>query len=226
MFVLSAKLFDKLMKILRENAQINTVAEKGYLDGLTQGYIDIDAFHLAYDDIIKEVGARLEDLFYKRGDKVLKGRGSYGNIKLMKGFNDQVYKAMISLWLAQFKDNLPLKKDVIPATQTSTTTKLDKCATLIKAVTILNDVRHAGFIVTDVKEDEYGGVECTCQFPSGYKEGLGFINHWFDDFWNDVEDCPYISKAAINRIPKDANTETKAIMKIMSWFWENRDMGR
>lgn len=85
------------MKTLRENAQINTVAEKDYLDGIQQGYIDIDAFHLAYDDIIKEAGARLEDLFYKRGDKVLKSRGSYGDIKPMKGFNDPVYKAMISL---------------------------------------------------------------------------------------------------------------------------------
>lgn len=167
------------MKILRESAQINTVAEKDYLDGLhaNPAYIDLDAFHLAYDDIIKEVGARLEDLFYKRGDKKLKSRGSYGDIKLMKGFNDPVYKAMISLWLAQFKDNLPLKKDVIPAAQTPTaTTKIDKCAILTKAVTILNDVRHAGFIVTDVKEDESGGVECKCQFPSGYKQGLGFIS--------------------------------------------------
>lgn len=217
------------MKILRENAQVNTAAEKDYLDGLhaNPAYIDLDAFHLAYDDIIKEVGARLEDLFYKRGDKKLKSRGSYGDIKLMKGFNDPVYKAMISLWLAQFKDNLPLKKDVIPAaTQASTTTNIDKCATLIKAVTILNDVRHAGFVVTDVKEDGSGGVECECQFPSGHKQGLGFIGSWFDDFWNDVEDCPYISKAAIKRIPKDASTETKAIMKIMSWFWENRDMSR
>ena len=93
------------MKTLRENAQINAVAEKDYLDGIQQGYIDIDAFHLAYDDIIKEAGSRLEDLFYKRGDKVLKARSSYGDIKLMKGFNDPVYKAMISLWLAQFKNS-------------------------------------------------------------------------------------------------------------------------
>lgn len=215
------------MKILRESAQVNTAAEKDYLDGLkaNPAYIDLDAFHLAYDDIIKEVGARLEDLFYKRGDKKLKSRGSYGDIKLMKGYNNPVYNALISLWLAQFKDNLPLKKDVVPAsTASDTTTKLDKCATLIKAVTIINDVRHAGFIVTDVKENDEGGVECECQFPSGHKQGLGFINHWFDDFWNDEEDCPYISDAAIKRIPKDANTETKAIMKIMAWFWENRNI--
>ena len=147
------------MKILRESAQVNTAAEKDYLDGLKANlaYIDLDAFHLAYDDIIKEVGARLEDLFYKRGDKKLKSRSSYGDIKLMKGYNNPVYNALISLWLAQFKDNLPLKKDVVPATQTSTTTtKLDKCAILIKAVAIINDIRHAGFIVTDVKEDGHG----------------------------------------------------------------------
>ena len=85
------------MKKLQESAQVNIIAEQEYLDGLKQGYIDIDAFHLAYDDIIKEVGARLEDLFYKRQDKVLKARSSYSDIKLMKGFNNLVYDAMISL---------------------------------------------------------------------------------------------------------------------------------
>ena len=213
------------MKILRESAQVNTVAEKDYLDGLkaNPAYIDLDAFHLAYDNIIKEVGAGLEDLFYKRGDKKLKSRGSYGDIKLMKGFNDLVYDALISLWLAQFKDNLPLKKDVIPAsTASDTTTKLDNCAILIKAVKILNDVKDTGFIITDVKEDGEGGVECKCQFPSGRKQGLGFISHWFDGWWDNIEDCPYISKAAAKKIPKDANAETKAIMTIMAWFWENR----
>lgn len=166
------------MKILRENAQVNTAAEKDYLDGLhaNPAYIDLDAFHLAYDDIIKEVGARLEDLFYKRGDKKLKSRGSYGDIKLMKGFNDPVYKAMISLWLAQFKNNLPLKKATMAA-QAAASTKGQATANnstarielVKKAVDTLNKAKGVNFELADLEERPDGDVMFTMTYPNGSK---------------------------------------------------------
>lgn len=171
------------MKILKESAQIDATAEKDYLGGIQNGYIDIDAFHLAYDGIIKEVGAGLEGLFYKRGDKVLKSRGSYGNIKLMKGFNDPVYDAMISLWLAQFKNKLPLKKDAMGAKQAAGSGKALSMsrAELVKlAVDILNKAKGVNFKVENLKETSNGGVNFTMTYPNGFKSDWGFQNDWFN----------------------------------------------
>lgn len=160
------------MKILKESAQIDAAAEKDYLDGIQNGYIDIDAFHSAYDGIIKEAAAGLEGLFYKRGDKVLKSRGSYGNIKLMKGFNDPVYKAMVSLWIAQFKNKLPLKKDAMGAKQAAGSGEVLSMsrAELVKlAVATLNKAKGVNFGLTDVEELSGGSVMFTMIYPSGFK---------------------------------------------------------
>ena len=214
------------MKTLIENAQINTVAEKDYLDGIQQGYIDIDAFHLAYDDIIKEAGARLEDLFYKRGDKVLKSRGSYGNIKLMKGFNDPVYKAMLSLWLAQFKNSLPLKKAATGA-QAAASTKGQATANnstkrieLVKqAVDILNKTKGINFELADLEETTGGAVMFTMTYPSGFKSYWGFPDSWFDP----EHDNSDAVKKVLKDIPADWTVEQKIIAKMMAYLWSVRN---
>ena len=214
------------MKILRENAQVNTAAEKDYLDGIQQGYIDIDAFHLAYDDIIKEVGARLEDLFYKRGDKVLKSKGSYGDIKLMKGFNDPVYNAMVSLWLAQFKNNLPLKKAAMgaqaaastkgQATVNNSTKRIDLVK---KAVDILNKSKGINFEVTDLIERPNGEVTFTMTYPNGFKQSWGFPDAWFDPEHKHSDAVVKILK----NIPADWTADQKVIAKMMAYLWSVRN---
>lgn len=214
------------MKILRENAQVNTAAEKEYLDGIQQGYIDIDAFHLAYDDIIKEVGARLEDLFYKRGDKVLKSKGSYGDIKLMKGFNDPVYNAMVSLWLAQFKNNLPLKKDAIAkqaaastkgqATANNSTKRIDLVK---KAVDIINKTKGVNFELADLEETTDGEVVFTMTYPNGFRQSWGFPDSWFDPEHKHSDAVVNI----LENIPADWNADQKVIAKMMAYLWSIRN---
>ena len=204
------------MKILRENAQINAVAEKDYLDGIQQGYIDIDAFHLAYDDIIKEAGSRLEDLFYKRGDKVLKARSSYGDIKLMKGFNDPVYKAMISLWLAQFKNSLPLKKAATGAKQASGSGKalsMSRAELVQLAVDILNKTKGINFELADLEETTGGSVMFTMTCPNGFKSYLGFPDSWFDP----EHDNSDAVKKVLKDIPADWTAEQKIVAKMMAY---------
>ena len=206
------------MKILKESVQVNTTAEKDYLDGLKQGYIDIDAFHLAYDDIIKEVHAGLEDLFYKRQDRILKARGSYGDIKLMKGFNDLVYNAMISLWLAQFKDNLPLKKNV--ANQQVTNKPSTPRVELVKqAVETLNKAKGVNFELADVEETKYGDVMFTMTYPTGAKNYWGFPDSWFDPEHAHSDVVVKILK----NIPADWTAEQKIIAKMMAYIWSVRN---
>lgn len=209
------------MKTLKESAQINAAAEKDYLDGIQQGYIDIDAFHLAYDGIIKEAGARLEDLFYKRGDKVLKSRGSYGDIKPMKGFNDPVYKAMISLWLAQFKNKLPLKKDAMGAKQAAGSGEALSMsrAELVKlAVDILNKTKGVNFELADV-EEKRGEVFFTMTNNSGFKSHWGFPDSWFDP----EHDNSDAVKKVLKDIPADWTAEQKIVAKMMAYLWSVRD---
>ena len=214
------------MKILKESAQVNTAAEKDYLDGIQQGYIDIDAFHLAYDDIIKEVGARLEDLFYKRGDKVLKSKGSYSDIKLMKGFNNPVYDAMISLWLAQFKNNLPLKK-VAVANQVAASTKGQATANnstvridLVKqAVETLNKAKGVNFKLADLQERPNGDVMFTMTYPNGTKNYWGFPDSWFNP---EHEHSDAVMKI-LKQIPKNFTADQKVIAKMIAYIWSVRD---
>ena len=214
------------MKILRESAQVNTAAEKEYLDGLAQNYIDIDAFHLAYDDIIKDAGQTYEDLFYKRGDRVLKKRSSYGDIRAAKNYNKPLYDAMISLWLAQFKNNFPLKKAAM-ANQAAASTKGQVTANnstaridLVKlAVDTLNKAKGVNFELADLQERPNGDVIFTMTYPNGAKNYWGFPDSWF----NPEHELSDAVIKILKQIPKNFTAEQKIVAKMMAYIWSVRD---
>lgn len=214
------------MKILKESAQVNTAAEKDYLDGLAQNYIDIDAFHLAYDDIIKDAGQTYEDLFYKRGDRVLKKRSSYGDIRAAKNYNKPLYDAMISLWLAQFKNNFPLKKAAMAnqaaaltrgqATANNSTARIE----LVKqAVETLNKAKGVNFELVDLQERPSGDVMFTMTYPNGNTHYWGFPDSWFNP---EHEHSDAVIKI-LKQIPKNFTAEQKVVAKMMAYIWSVRD---
>ena len=214
------------MKILRESAQVNTAAEKEYLDGIQQGYIDIDAFHLAYDDIIKDAGQIYEDLFYKRGDRVLKKRSSYGDIKATRNYNKPLYDALVSLWLAQFKNNLPLKK-VAMANQAAASSKGQATANnstarieLVKlAVETLNKAKGVKFELANLEETSYGDVTFTMTYPNGHTHSWGFPDSWFNPEHEHSDAVINILK----QIPANWTAEQKIVAKMMAYLWSVRD---
>ena len=97
------KTYDELSKIndpaFVSNAKIDDKAKRAFyygFDAEPYPYLDIEAFHKAFDEALKEAG--LDDIFDSEG--LLINKGTWGKIKDVK--NPELLKALKKLWGAQF----------------------------------------------------------------------------------------------------------------------------
>ena len=99
---------------------------------------------------------------------------------------------------------------------------MDRIEIVKKAVKILNETKGTNFKVENFRADRHD-VTCDCTWDSGYKQPLNWSSDWFAEYEN-VESVLPISSKTADKIKEEPNTEHKAIMRIMAWLWENRDM--
>lgn len=89
--------------LIEDVADIASV--KQFYSSLKNGYINIDAFHKAFDPQI--ITANLNDIF-DTSSGLLKSRGTYGKIKDCQDIDLQ--RALKKLWAAQYVDNITTKE--------------------------------------------------------------------------------------------------------------------
>ena len=100
---------------------------------------------------------------------------------------------------------------------------MDRIEIVKKAVKILNETKGTNFKMDNFRSNNRYGVTCDCTWDSGYKQPLNWSSDWFAEDENAESVLPISSKTA-DKIKEEPNTEHKAIMRIMAWLWENRDM--
>lgn len=86
-----------------KQANVDQAAAKQFYDGLKaipKPYIDTEAFHKAYDELIKDAG--MDDIF--NSDGLISGKWLYGRIK--ECTNTYAASVLKKLWAAQYVDNL------------------------------------------------------------------------------------------------------------------------
>ena len=92
------------------NEAIDPAAKKEFYDGLKNKYIDVQAFHKAYDEAIIE--SNLAGIF--KSDGLLSNRATYGKIK--DCVDPELQRALKRFWAAQYADNLHTKEEEDAAT--------------------------------------------------------------------------------------------------------------
>lgn len=90
---------------ITEDAQVDDSAKAQFLKALKEKYLDLDAFHRAYDALINDFG--LDSLFDIKGK--LAHRGTYGQIKNCQ--NPELLFGLKKLWVAQFSDGIMTKDE-------------------------------------------------------------------------------------------------------------------
>jgi len=95
---------------------------------------------------------------------------------------------------------------------------MDKIEIVKKAVEVLNKAKNINYVINSIYEDSYYGVVIDLTWPSGHKQFLSFSDKWFEPDW----DCKYISWYYKDKIPQDADDETKVIMRLIAHLWEER----
>lgn len=102
--------FDKIYeKLTTLNEGTDYYASKSFWDAAKNKIIDVESFHDAYDDELKELG--LMDIFTSEGTLI--NKGVYGKIKTAKEANPDSWaiKALMKMWSLKYIDNAITKSE-------------------------------------------------------------------------------------------------------------------